>query len=96
MIATKDYSTKMNSEVKYTLLAQLFRIGYDKDGVYAYIKKNFVRFITCIIETWDIDTIKLIIQNGTLVTKKNIDKLLQIAKEAKQRKIVNLLSKEKN
>ncbi len=78
---------KMDHGVKYNVIANLFRAGYDEEGVFSYLKKNFARFFAYLLKTGDVDTVQKIMDNGKLLTKRNIDKYIQAAHDAGQHEI---------
>ena len=87
---------KMNSDVKHAVIVRMLHAGYDNDGVFSYIIKNFTRFFVYLLKTGDVETVQKIIDNGTLLTKRNIDKQIQAAHDAGQHEIQTMLLNYKN
>ena len=86
----------MDHDVKYEVFAGIFRAGYDEEGVFAYVKKNFSKFFAYLLKTGDVDTVQKICDNGKLLTKHNIDKYIQAAHEAGKHEIQTMLLNYKN
>ena len=91
MILQKDYAVKMPHPVKYAVLAQLFLADYDEENLFPYIKKNFTKFMTFLTETGNAAAITKAIENGKLLTKRNIDKFIELAINGGQHEIYLLL-----
>jgi hypothetical protein len=79
LILKRDYSMKMNHDVKYHLIAQMFTAGIDEEGVSAYIKKNFAKMFKYLIDHDDVEAVTAIINSGKFLTKRNVDKHINYA-----------------
>ena len=91
MILSGDYAVKMAHPVKFAVLAQLFLAGYDEENLFPYIKKNFSKFCAFLIGTGNTAAVTKAIANGKLLTRRNLDKFIELAIEKQQHEIYILL-----
>ncbi len=91
IILNRNYSVRIDSEVKYYLIFQMFLLDVDSDGVSEYIKKNFPKMFRWLIEHENIEVIQKILDSGNFITKRNIDKFIQYAIENQKHQVQILL-----
>ena len=94
MAVNRDFSVKMNHEVKYAVIWSVFRNTQEDEPANAYIKKNFAKMFPPLIDENDKETVKLVISSGMFLTKRNIDKFIQHAGK-KRKKIASMLTEHK-
>ena len=75
MLASKDYSVKMDRPTKYMFVTQIF-LNTAQPEAEAYIKKNAMKIIKWLIDADDYKTVKGLFESGNFVTKRNIMKFL--------------------
>ncbi|MBR1592731.1 MAG: leucine-rich repeat domain-containing protein [Ruminococcus sp.] len=93
MAGNRDFSVKMNHEVKYAVIWSVFRNTQEDEPTNAYIKKTFVKMFQFLIDKDDTKTVKLVIGSGKFLTKRNIDKFIQYANNKKE--IADMLTEHK-
>ncbi|MBR1529672.1 MAG: leucine-rich repeat domain-containing protein [Oscillospiraceae bacterium] len=79
LVQEKDYAMRMNREVKYHLLLQMFALGIDQERVSDYLKKRFSAVFPVLIAMNDREIVQKILDSEKFVTKRNIDKMIQYA-----------------
>ena len=79
MIFYRDFSVKMNHDVKYAVIASILRNQHEDETLNAYVKKNFARIMKYLIDHDDVETVTAIINSGKFLTKRNIDKHINYA-----------------
>ena len=84
LIDERDYAMKMNHNVKYSVLWQMFAMTPDDPELFAYIKKNFTKMFPYAIDNGYVDAVKAVCENGKLLTKRNIDKFIDYTMESIQ------------
>ena len=75
MLASKDYSVKMDRPTKYMFVTQIF-LNTAQPEAEAYIKKNAMKIIKWLIDIEDHATMKGLFESGKFVTKRNIMKFV--------------------
>ena len=75
MLASKDYSVKMDRPTKYMFVTQIF-LNTAQPEAEAYIKKNAMKIIKWLIDIEDYATMKGLFESGKFVTKRNIMKFV--------------------
>ena len=75
MLASKDYSVKMDRPTKYMFVTQIF-LNTAQPEAEAYIKKNAMKIIKWLIDADDYKTVKGLFESGKFVTKHNIMKFI--------------------
>ena len=79
MIIKKHYSIKINNDIKYNVIFQMYALGLDKEGVSAYISENFSDMFPVLINMNHTEILQKILDSEKFVTKRNIDKMIQYA-----------------
>ncbi|MEE5994621.1 MAG: leucine-rich repeat protein [Oscillospiraceae bacterium] len=79
MVCNRDFSVKMNHDVKYAVLASILRNQHEDETLNAYIKKNFAKMFKYLIDHDDVETVTAIINSGKFLTKRNVDKHINYA-----------------
>jgi len=92
MVLHRDFSVKMNHDVKYAVLASIFRNQQEDETLNAYIKKNFSKIFPFLIDRDDIETVTAVIKSEKFLTKRNIDKFIQYAIDNRHIEIQLLLT----
>jgi len=92
LVQDHDYSMKMDHDVKYNLIFQMFALGLDEERVSAYIKKNFAKMFRYLIDHENAEIIQKILDSEKFVTKRNIDKHIQYAIDQKKYQIQIMLT----
>ena len=77
MIIKKHYSIKINNDIKYNVIFQMYALGLDKEGVSAYISENFSDMFPVLINMNHTEILQKILDSEKFVTKKNIDEFIQ-------------------
>lgn len=83
-------------DTKNAIIAGLFRASHDKADMSPCVSQNFDEFFAYLLKTGDIETVRKVCGNGTLLTKDNIDKQIQAAYDAGQHEIQTMLLNYKN
>ena len=86
-----DYSVKMSHEVKYDAVWKIFSNCPDDERTAAYVKKNFSKMFTFLLDRDDAETVQKVLDSGKFLTKRNIDKHIQYAQEKKRVEILTML-----
>ena len=81
IILERNYSVRIDSEVKYYLIFQMFLLDVDSDSVSEYIKKNFPKMFRWLMDNENSEIIQKILDSGNFITKRNVDKFIQYAIE---------------
>ena len=92
IILERNYSVRIDSEVKYYLIFQMFLLDVDSEGVSDYIKKNFPKMFRWLMDNQNLEIIQKILDSGNFITKRNIDKFIQYAIENQKHEIQILLT----
>ncbi|MBR1553911.1 MAG: leucine-rich repeat domain-containing protein [Oscillospiraceae bacterium] len=71
----KDYFKNIGD--KYLFVVELYAFGFDDDGLFPYMKKNFMKLFPFMLEEETIPALEKILNSGQVVTKRTIDKLIQ-------------------
>ena len=79
LVALKDFSLKMPHEIKYKIIWQMFMQKPNDKETFAYVKKNFIKMIKYAIDNNNVKVITAVCKRKNLLTKKNIDKLIEYA-----------------
>ena len=79
MIKKRDFSVKMNHDLKYAVILAMFQSQPHDEATIAYIKKIFSKVFCYLIDREDIDTITNLINSNLFLTKRNIDKYIEYA-----------------
>ena len=99
MLDNMDFSMRMHIPTKYQFVAQVF-LKDSQPEAEAYIKKNISKILPYFIDIDDYATVKGLLESGKFVTKKNIKKFIEYAKEHTQnsgnKQIQDLLTKYKS
>ena len=80
-----------NSEQIGDICNMILQKDYAEENLFPYIKKNFTKFMTFLTETGNAAAITKAIENGKLLTKRNIDKFIELAINGGQHEIYLLL-----
>ena len=80
MISTKDYSVNMDPSTKYNIVVRVF-LKTAQPEAEAYIKKNITRILPYFIDQNDFRMVKALFESGKFISKKNIRKFLNYAKD---------------
>ncbi|MEE5993896.1 MAG: leucine-rich repeat domain-containing protein [Oscillospiraceae bacterium] len=91
MIFYRDFSVKMNHDVKYSVIWLFFVHNPEDEPTIAYIKKNFAKMFQYLIDHDDVETVTAIINSGKFLTKRNVDKHINYAIDNKKYEIQVLL-----
>ena len=84
MLDKKDYSMKMSHPIKFQFVTQVYlRDGQPEAEV--YIKKNISKILPFFIDINDYETVKVLLESGKFVTKRNIMKFVDYAIENTQK-----------
>ena len=99
MLDNMDFSMRMHIPTKYQFVAQVF-LKDSQPEAEAYIKKNISKILPYFIDIDDYATVKGLLESGKFVTKKNIKKFIEYAKEHTQnsgnKQIQDMLTKYKS
>lgn len=79
MVHNRDFSVKMNHDVKYAVIASILRNQHEDETLNAYIRKNFSKMFKYLIDHDDVEAVTAIINSGKFLTKRNVDKHIQYA-----------------
>ncbi|MEE5992083.1 MAG: leucine-rich repeat domain-containing protein [Oscillospiraceae bacterium] len=90
MLHHKDFSVSMESEMKYPFIVAYYLKTQDETAL-TYIKRQFSKIVTYMIEQNDIEAIEALTEVENLFTKKNIDKLIQTAIDNQRHEIYVIL-----
>ena len=71
----KDYFKNIGD--KYLFVVELYAFGFDDEGLFPYMKKNFRKLFPFMLEEETLPALKKILDSGEVVTKRTIDKLIQ-------------------
>ena len=55
----------------------MYAFGFDDEGLFPYMKKNFRKLFPFMLEEETLPALKKILDSGEVVTKRTIDKLIQ-------------------
>ncbi len=86
----KDYFK--NIDDKYLFVVELYAFGFDDEGLFPYMKKNFRKLFPFMLEEETIPALKKILDSGEVVTKRRIDKLIQYTIENQKHQAQILLT----
>jgi len=92
LVLQKDYALRINREVKYNLILQMYALGLDEEGVSAYIKKQGRKILKYLISMDEPEILRKILDSEKFITKKNIDELIQYAIDQKKYQIQIMLT----
>ncbi len=92
IILKRNYSIRIDLEVKYDVIFQMFMLEVDFEGVSDYIKKNFSKMFRWLIENEKIEIIQKVLDSGMFITKRNIDNWIQYAIENQKHQVQLLLT----
>ena len=95
MLDNKDFSVKLEKELKFPFVLAYYRKTRDKTA-FTYIKKNFLKIVTYLIDQNDIATVTAIVNSGKFLTKRNIDKMIDHAIDKERHEIQVILMDYKN
>ncbi len=95
MLKTKDFSKKLNSGAKNTVIVGYY-LKTEDETAEAFIKKGFARIFKWLIDNEDVETVIKLLNTGKFVTKKNIDKFIDYAIGNKKMEIQSILENYKN
>ncbi|MBP3761790.1 MAG: hypothetical protein J6I55_10025, partial [Ruminococcus sp.] len=70
--------------------------GYSSEAFDAYFKKNFLKIFKFAIDSDNTEFATKVAEHGKLITKKNIDKLIDYAREKKKLEMSVILMNYKN
>ena len=79
LIAMKNYTMKMNHDIKYQLLFQMFSLNADREHLSDYISKNISKMFCWLIGRNETELIQKLLDSGNFITKRNIDKFIRYA-----------------
>ncbi len=91
MVENRNFSVKMNHDVKYSVIGSFFVHNPDDEPTIAYIKKNFAKMFRYLIDKNDVETVTAIVNSGKFLTKRNIDKMIDYTIEKERHEIYVLL-----
>jgi len=91
LIREKNYTARLDSEIKYDLLFQMFLYDLDQENFSAYLKKKFPDMFRYLIRKENIRCIQKILDSGGFITQRNIDKFIQYAIENQKTQVQILL-----
>ena len=95
MLKTKDYSVRLEREVKFPFLIMEYLHTHDAE-LEAFLKKNFSKLMKESITNGDLPMIKALTMTDAFVTKRNIDKFIQQAVSDAQPQAEAFLKEHKN
>lgn len=96
MIKNKDFIAKVPTKSKYGMACGLFNQNPEDEETFAYIKKSFLKIFKFAIDNDNTEFVTKVIAQEKLITKKNIDKLIDYACEKKEFAISDILMSYKN
>ncbi len=96
MIAKEDFAVKMAHSVKYDVLCAMYCADYSSEAFDAYFKKNFTKIFKFAIDNGNTELVKKVSENKKLLTKRNINNLIEYAREKNQLEISSALLSYKN
>ena len=79
LVASKDFYEKIPGKIKYDIILQMFLQKPDDEELLTYVKKNFTKALKSTIDNNDIETISAVCKRKDLLTKRNIDNLIEYA-----------------
>ena len=79
LIALKDFYVTISGKTKYNIIWQMFMQKPDDKDVYAYVKENFIKMLRYAIDKNNVEIITAVCKRKDLLTKRNIDKLIEHA-----------------
>ena len=95
MLHHKEFSVQLESAMKYPFIVAYYLKTQDETAL-TYIKRQFSKIVTYMIEQNDIETMEALTAVENLFTKKNIDKLIQTAIDKNAHEIYVILLNYKN
>ena len=96
MIRNKDFSGKISAKSKYAAACGLFNQNPDDEEVFDYIKRNFTKVFKFAIDSDNAQFAAKVAEQGKLITKKNIDGIIEYAAAKKKSEIFGIITKYKN
>ena len=90
MVESKDFSVKLDHGVKFPFIAGMYRETGDAEAL-AYLKKQAATLMKLYITNGDTDGISYLLTIPGIVTRRNIDKCLELAVAQKQHEIYTML-----
>ncbi|MBR1592281.1 MAG: leucine-rich repeat domain-containing protein [Ruminococcus sp.] len=96
MIENKDFSAKIPAKSKYAAACGVFNQNPDDEEVFAYIKRNFTKVFKFAIDSDNMQFAIKVAEQGKLLTKRNIDSLIEYSVAKKKSEISGILTKYKN
>ena len=79
LVVSGDLSFEVSPQAKYDIILQMFLQKPDDEELLTYVKKNFTRMLKFAIDNNDVDLISEICKRKDLLTKRNIDNLIEYA-----------------
>ncbi|MBR1592933.1 MAG: hypothetical protein IJ666_07975 [Ruminococcus sp.] len=95
VFSEKDFSVKIPPKTKYEIACYLFGQNQADTETYAYFKKSLLKILKFAIDKRDTETVNNVIKEGSLITDKNIDKLIDYAEEKGRTEFSDILKKHK-
>ncbi len=96
MINEGNYSIKMDHSFKYGILFDLYLNSYKDKEFEAYFKKNFTKLFKDAIEQDREDVINKVLSDGVLLTKRNINSMIDHAELFQKKNYTELLTNYKD
>ncbi len=78
MLETKDFTMKLNTDVKSAAVVGLWMKTADADAE-TFIKKSISRIMPFLIKNNNVNAVRKFLESGKFITKKNIDKYIACA-----------------
>ena len=98
LVLEKDYTVRLDVDIKYDLTAQIFLLDLDPEGSAVYLRKNFSHIFKSLIFWNRMAEIRKIVESGKFLSKRNLDIYIKYAIKKQRHEIYLLLTelKQKN
>ncbi len=96
MIENKNFSLDVPTTSKYAVVCHFFNENPEDEKILAYIKESFLNVFQFAIDNDNTEFATKVAEQGKFITKKNIEKLIDYARDNKKLEMSVILINYKN